>query len=339
MSEANYPARLNTHGISRVGMQTRFLFQNTVASGSVDSHIFNIPKLLSSANRKQFLNVHQNGTPMMYHIGLKVYGTDAEAVAYGAPNTYVTYESVVRFAAARERMYERAGIRLEDLGPYGRSFRPYLSPDHRNGVVVEIDTENVAGLGVAPHFQGDEWTYSVFGVATPMEEQSANSDLQKMDLVDTYEVAICGDTEIEGGLESSDPDKKSESTDYDSAIVVGMIDQWLDSFKKKPLTPSGEVIDANNYLLQLEGEQTPAKEEILEIVAENQQEGRPWDSDGSAYKSLAFLGYTRSILAGSDMVEVAAPCGLLQVAIENNSGSSETIKVVLEVTAMDQMVG
>lgn len=318
-------------------MMNRFLFQNSITSGSVESHIFNIPKLLSSCNRKQYSAVHPNGTPMVYAVNIKVFGTDAEALVMTAPNTYVTKEAVTRFALARERMYERAGISLKDLGPYGREFRPYLSVDHRNGTVVEIDTENGASLGITPPFQGDEWTYSVLGVATPMEEQSASADLQKMDLVDTYEVAILGDTEIEGGLSSSDSDKKSESTDYDSAVVVGMIDQWLDSFKMKPITPSGEVIDANNYLLQLEGEQSPAKEEVLEIVAENQQEGRPWDSDGSAYKSLAFNGYARSFLAGSDAIGVVAPCGLLQLSVENNHSSTETIKIVIEVADMAQM--
>ena len=320
-----------------VCMMDRFLFQNTIAAGSNETHIFNLAKLMSSVNRKSYSMVHENGRPMEYGVNIQVFGTDAEALVGTAPNTYVTQSAVERFANARKRMYERAGISMSDLGPYGREFRPYLSVDHRNGVVTEIAAQNAAGLGITPHFQGDEWTYSVLGVATPMNEASANADLQKMDLVDLYEVSILGTTEIEGGLPSSDADKKSESTDYDSAIVVGMVDQWLDSFKRRPLTTSGEAIDSNNYLLQLEGEQSPAKEEVLEIVKENQQEGRPWDADGSAYKDIHFNGYARSFLAGSNAIGVATPCGLLQLSLANNHSAQETIKVVLEVAYMKEM--
>ena len=161
---------------------------------------YNLPKLMSSANRKTYDNVDNQGNAQLYTIGMRVWGTNTEVLAGTAPNTYVTRRAVKAWHDARVKMYKRAGISMKSLG-YGRTLRPYLDINHENGTTTEIDSESdqvgTDSSGIAPPYTGDEWTYSRAAVATPIENTDSSNSGRQFDLVDTYSFTLCDVSRIE----------------------------------------------------------------------------------------------------------------------------------------------
>ena len=321
----NYFRYLETHAAS--------------GSGASKTNVFNMPKLMSSINRKEFHNVDYSGNAQLYTIGLKVFGTSADVEVYTAPNTYCTARAVKAWHDARVKMFRRAGIKMKDLG-YGRSLRPYLSVNHENGTTNEMDTES---SNLVPHFVGDEWTYSRAAVALPHEPDQTTGYIRGGDLVDTYSFTLCDASVVESAT-ADDPDESSSETDQDAFVSVGMIDEWLDSFKKRTALSDAsglehDVVDSDNALLQLMSDQGPQTEEVLELAESGQKESRPWqalNSDGH-YTSLNLQAFGRTLLNGSDYLVFQAPCGLFQLNTENKSGSSDVVSATMKVLAIEDM--
>lgn len=321
-----------------MAVNTKFLFLNALANGSttaqLESNVFNMAKLMNSANRtSEYRNVDNAGNAQMYTIGMKVTATKAHGLVYTAPHTYVTKNAVKEWHDARVKMYKRAGVSMKDLG-YGRQLRPYLDVDHENGTVVEIDTEDSASLGITPPFTGDEWTYSRAAVSTPAEAGSDTSSVQVRDLTDTYSFTLCGDSITEDGT-ADDPDQSSDDFDQDSFVSVGMLKEWLRSFRPKANASStNESIDDDNALLQLMYD-GPSSEEVLELAQEGQTEGRPWDLRGSTHYSLAYAGLCRAV-GESSYIVFQAPCGLFRLTLQSEA-AAETIFTEFDVLDVRDM--
>lgn len=322
-------------------VHNRFLFSNTVSAGANETHIFNFPKLMGSINRKSYHNVDTKGNAQNYVIGMKLYGTNATALSVVAPNTYYVRRAVKAWHDARMKMYRRAGISVKSLG-YGRNLRPYLNVAHETGSTVEIDTENDAALGITPPYSGDEWTYSRAAVAVGAEEgQSASGSHSMADLVDTYSFTLLGSSVFES-VTADDPDGSGSLADQDSYVSVGMVEEWLDSFKKRhhDNISANTIIDSDNALLGLISDQGPQKEEVLELAEEAQQEGRPWDgtADSTTFTAGVQGSWCRSVSGESSASVTVAPCGLLQLTLQNDETSgSETLVVEFEVLDISDM--
>ena len=324
-------------------MHNYFMWSNTHTNSTHKNHIFNMPKLMSSINRKEFHNVDYSGNAQLYTIGMKVFGNNADCEVFTAPVSYVTPRAIKAWHDARVKMFKRAGIKMKDLG-YGRSLRPYLSVLHENGGTTEVD---VASDNIVPPFAGDEWTYSRAAVATPIEEAHSGSAgtgyIREYDLVDTYSFTLC-DASVPESTTAEDVDASGSESDQDSFVSVGMISEWLDSFKQKsPGTDASGLeilgMDADNALLQLMSDQGPQTEEVLELAEEGQKEGRPWESlntDGT-YTGITLQSYARTLLNGSDYVVFQAPCGLFNLKTQNKSGSSDVISATFKVLAIEDM--
>ena len=321
-------------------VQTKFFFSNALADGSstreAETHVFNMAKLMSSVNRKGYHSVDHQGNAQMYTMGIKLFGTKADALVTAAPNAYYVRRAVKAWHDARVAMYKRAGITMKSLG-YGRALRPYLDVNHENGTTVEIDTEATVGsdsLAISPTASGDEWTYSRAAVSVPAEAAS-NTTANVMDLVDTYSFTILGDSVTEDGT-ADDPDESNPSTDQDSYVSVGMVAEWLGSFKKKSLTQASETIDSDNALLQLRSQQGSDKEEVLELAKDAQSEGRPWDADDAQFKTAVYQGFVTANSAESPYMVFQAPCGLFNLTL-GNSAAAETLYAELEVLDISDM--
>ena len=233
-------------------------------------------------------------------------------------------------------MYKRAGISMKSLG-YGRTLRPYLDVNHENGTTVEIDSEDSAALGISPDYSGDEWTYSRAAVATPIENPgSLTADIHSADLTDTYSFTILGDSVAESTTDDY-PDESTGVTQTDSFVSVGMVSEWLDSFKRKNLTSSDTIgIDPDNALLQLRSQQGADKEEVLELAKSNADEGRPWDLAGAQFTTAVQVGYCQSTGSESSYVVFRAPCGLFNLSLENTH-TAEKLNVEFEVLDISDM--
>ncbi len=319
---------------------TRFRFLNSVAdgTGNAETHAFNMPKLMGSINRKGYDNVDNQGNAQLYTIGMRLVGAKCEAIASCAPNTYVTRRAVKAWHDARVMMYKRAGISMKSLG-YGRTLRPYLDVNHENGTTVEIDSEVSATLGITPSYQGDEWTYSRAAVSVPIEAGDGTTNVQIRDLVDTYSFTLL-DASVTEDVTADSPDESGSQFDQDSFVSVGMIAEWLGSFKKRPDAFAGdnESVSPDNALLQLRSQQAADKEEVLELAQDAQREKRPWDLDNSSgqYSSLVGAAWIQSV-NDSQYVVFEAPCGLFNLSLQNTSGSTETLQVVFDVLSIEDM--
>ena len=311
-----------------------------MADGSSTStsltRVLNAPKLMSSCNRKGYDNVDSQGNAQLYTIGMRVFATGANVGVSTAPNTYVTRRAIKAWHDARVKMYKRAGVSMKSLG-YGRNLRPYLDVNHENGTTTEIDHEvdlnadgegTPAASGITPNFTGDEWTYSRAAVATPVENTELGAGPAMGDLVDTYSFTLC-DASVSEAVTPDSPDESSNQSDQDSFVSVGMLKEWLGSFRKQNIgTASGTVTDSNpidedNALLQLISQQGADKEEVLELARDAQKEVRPWDLGGPTHYSTMFAGYLRSVTSESSYIVFQAPCGLFNIDIENTAAAGE----------------
>ena len=275
------------------------------------------------------------GNAQLYTIGMRVFGT-CHNIVQTAPNTYVTRRAVKDWHDARVMMYKRAGIKMKDLG-YGRSLRPYLNVAHENGTTTEIDSEAQAGNALIPAYTGDEWTYSRAAVATPIENTLSGA-ASLYDMVDTYSFTLCGDSVTEDGTPDS-PDESGGGSDQDSFVSVGMLKEWLGSFKKKVVSTPGQFadeLDADNALLQLRSQQGADKEEVLELAEDAQNEARPWDLGGSTHYGLHYAGVAHAVASESSYIVFQAPCGLFEVGSYSDS-AAQTIYTEFEVLAIEDM--
>lgn len=323
-----------------VMVQTKFLFSNNLANGSStrtsETHVFNMPKLMGSVNRSSYHNVDNQGNAQMYTIGVKLFGTKADALVTAAPDAYYVRRAIKAWHDARVAMYKRAGISMKSLG-YGRALRPYLDVNHEKGDTVEIDSEATAGsdsLSISPAYSGDEWTYSRAAVATPAEVPHSGT-WAGGDLVDTYSFHILGDSVTED-VTADDPDESGGTSDQDSFVSVGMVAEWLGSFKKKSLTQAADTVDSDNALLQLMGQQGADKEEVLELAADTQAENRPWDLAGAQFKQAVYQGFCTSSGSESNMLVFNAPCGLFNLTL-GNSSAEEVVYADIEVLDIRDM--
>ncbi len=300
--------------------------------------VYNMPKLMSSANRKSFENVDTQGNAQMYTIGMRVWGTNTQVAANTAPNTYVTRRAVKAWHDARVKMYKRAGISMKSLG-YGRCLRPYLDVNHENGTTTEIDTESdLVGndaSGIYPAYTGDEWTYSRAAVTTPMESTAITTVYS---LTDTYSFTLC-DASVAESTTVDSPDESSDSEDQDQFVSVGMLSEWLGSFKKKVQSGSSDVqnLKPDNALLQLVSQQGPDKEEVLELAQDAQAELRPWDLGGATHYSTTAQVYGKALSGESAYVVFQAPCGLLSLTLQNDHSGAEAVRFQLEVLDISDM--
>ena len=319
-------------------MQNRFYFSDTLASSASSSHVFNLSKLMSSANRKNIPMVDRKGNAQLYTLKVRVIAADKALITtQAAPNTYVTKNAVKAWHEAREIMVRRTGQKMKDLGPYARHLRPFLNVDHENGTLVEVDTETATDVGLIgnTHFQGDEYTYTRLAVSTPAENTFSGTGQNNADGVDTYSLTLC-DSSVDEATTADDPDESSTGSDQDSFVSVGMIASWLGTFKQQDIGTDATNISPNNALLQLLVD-SPSSEEVLELIADAQVEGRPWDGDGSAYRTLT----TNSIMVASSNLNaeqiVHAPCGLLKIDIANAHTGSDTLNIEIECLAISDM--
>lgn len=308
-------------------MMNKFVFTNNVSAGALEQFVCNVPKLMSSANRKQFHNVDRNGNAQLYTLAITPMSTAQALSVWTAPNNYVTKRAVKAWHDARVKMLKRAGLSLKDLGPYGRTIRPYFNVAHENSSEAEA--------AFLPGFSGDEWTYTRLAVSTPAESTSSGN-INEFDLVDTYSLTLTGASVYESGTPDS-PDESGATTDEDSFVSVGMIGEWLDSFKKRPIpTHTDDIISSDNALLQLNVD-SASSEEVLEIVEDTNLEQPPWDGDGATYQNQLFADYIISTSHQSTRSIVQVPCGLFRFQQENFHSAGENCHVKIEVLAIEDM--
>ena len=317
--------------------QNKIFFSDTLAaadaSGDVQSTIFDLAKLASSLNRKHVPSVDRSGNAQMFVVAIRgIMGTNAFNVVRTAPNLYTTKAAVKAWHDARVKMVTRTGASMTDLGPYARHLRPFLNVNHENGTTPEqtADGSVAGGLPYNTFFQGDEYTRTRVAVATPVSSTELSGTQEFGDSVDTYSLTLC-DASVTENVTPDSPDESTGLSDQDSFVSVGMIKEWLTSINlKRGGLGDGVRIQKDNALLQLIAD-SQSSEEVLELVEDAAEEGRPWDLDGSAYTTLTgqAVYLTNTNQSATQIVHV--PCGLLELTQQNFHNASDIVYTEFEI--------
>ena len=168
-------------------MKTDITVQCEINNGTSTKVVLNLPKILSSYNRRGYNNVDERGNAQLYTVSASLIATNANGYILAAPNTYVTKRAVKDWHDAWVRRLRKAGIKRSDLGPYMKYLRPYLhrahyvseSGDTISGVtaIKELDTEvfdnggsPAVDEGLMTPWAGEEWSYTQI-VATPLVDR------------------------------------------------------------------------------------------------------------------------------------------------------------------------
>jgi hypothetical protein len=328
-------------------MKTDITIQTELTNGATQSFYLNLPKILSSYNRKGMNMVDGNGNAQLYTVSASLIGSNANATLSAAPNCYPTKRAVKDWHAAWVRRLRKAGIRRDDLGPYMKYLRMYLDRAHYVGAggtaisgvtgVAELDTEEIdtsasagsQGSQMFPKWAGEEWSYTEI-VHTNPADGASNSLTAASRLVGEYSLTLC------------DQDAEDADASNRDLITGGMIYSWLGSFTQTPTPTEAETLidptnQKDNSLMSLRDSDLSSAE-LLDMAQEAVQEKAPWDRDGSSYYTPTVTGGVMAARSGSSNTIVAeAPCGLLLFKGTNDANGSEFCYLNLEVVGIEDM--
>lgn len=315
-------------------------------NGSNTSFVLNLPKILSSYNRKGMNMVDGQGNAQLYTVSASLIGTNANATFQAAPNCYPTKRAVKDWHNAWVRRLRKAGIRRDDLGPYMKYLRMYLDRAHYVGEggtaitgvtgITELDTEvlDVGGspavdFGLYQAWAGEEWSYTEIVATSPADPDSV-ATIVSNELVDEYPLTLC------------DVDAEESDDDTRTLVTAGMIYSWLGSFTQTPTPSEAETLidptnQQDNALLSLRDSDLSSGE-LLDMAQEAVQEKAPWDRDGSSYYTPSVTGGIMAARNGiSNTIVAEAPCGLLRFTGTNDNNGAEICYLNIEVVGIEDM--
>ena len=324
--------------------KTDIMVQAAVTNGTTTKVILNLPKILSSYNRRGMNNVDERGNAQLYTVSASLLGANANGSILAAPNCYYTKRAVKDWHDAWVRRLRKAGIKREDLGPYMKYLRPFLNRAHYEshtsdditGVdpITELDEEVYSWDGssgvkeaIVPKWAGEEWTYTEI-VHTNALPGGTGTSATGDRAVAEYFLTLC------------DQDADDDAV-YD-VKTAGIIYSWLGSFTQRPTPTEAETIvqadDTNdNRLLSLRDSDLSSGE-LSEMLEDSVQEKAPWDRDGSSYYTPTITGGVMAARSGSSNTIIAeVPCGLMQLNIENDDNGTQVVYVNLEVLSIEDM--
>lgn len=111
----------------------------TVSNGNfAQTHLISLPKDLSIVNRRGYASTTRKGVPLVFKVAATVYPSGLDGSGYvtsvssdvkttvkflGCQNNWVYRNAAVKWHAARENMFKRAGIKKSERGAYSHEIR------------------------------------------------------------------------------------------------------------------------------------------------------------------------------------------------------------------------
>ena len=330
-----------------INMKIDITIQCEINNGTSTQFVLNLPKILSSYNRRGMNNVDERGNAQLYTVSASLVATNANGYILAAPNTYVTKRAVKDWHDAWVRRLRKAGIKREDLGPYMKYLRPYLhrahyvseSSDTISGVtaIKELDVEifdnggsPAVDEGLMTPWAGEEWTYTEIVATNPIDIDHSNSLDGTSEFIDEYFLTLC------------DQDAEANDSESRQLKTAGMIYNWLGSFTQRPTPSEAETLvdptnTQDNALMALRDSDLSSGE-LLDMAQEAVQEKAPWDRDGSRYYLADIQGGVMAARSGSSNTIISeVPCGLMQLHIDNDDNGAAVAYVNLEVLSIEDM--
>ena len=302
-------------------MQTKIVWNESIADGATESHWFDFAQIFSKFNRRQYHQVDGKGNAQVYLVKITqatytgADQGDVRSSLFTAPNTYVTKQAVKAWHKARVAMFDKAGIKMKTLSPYTRNLRMKLetgAPD--NGTTA---SELVSGT---PEL-------STMVNSGQFDEENTGA-VTGDDLVDLYTLHL---------LDNHVVTQTAETTKYTS---VGVNQSWLDA-RRKPYLVTDAGLETGVSATTVQHGENPLfearalsgiAEEIIGVAQDEQVQQPPWaDSDQTGLVTAAAM-YTANNSTQEVILEV--PCGLMKANIQDLR-STNAVNLVWNIELLD----
>ena len=306
--------------------------QNTIAYANLQkSNYLNLARDLSWMNSKNHEHTDRDGHVLGYICNIKIHSPVSTSMRYDvAPNTWKMRNSFRKWHAYRSLMFTEAGVSDSEQGRYGKTIRPYLDFNMKDGNILNpIGWET--GPGVPPEQpvnQTQEWTYTQIAAAPGFQASAVGTEGAAA--VDVYELHICG--------ENQDSTTTTLGTEYYSS--VGMIHSYNQD-RQEVVTPTldSQTIEGhNNPLALLRQAGAVSGGAVMDIVQDQELEAPPYDINDNGWSIYPALADIMQINPGYDgtasvpvlkSTQLFVPAGLLYIGSEvAQAGSTLLVDVV-----------
>ena len=160
--------------------QNKIMYAGAAVSNGnfAQTHILCLPKDLSILNRRGYASTTRKGVPLIYRVAATVYPSGLDGSGYvtsvssdvkttvkflGCQNNWVMKNAAVKFHAAREKMFRKAGIKKAHRGAYAHEVRyGYSAYGDAANFAAPVDGDGAA-------FTGGTWDLSQFTTEDDVE--------------------------------------------------------------------------------------------------------------------------------------------------------------------------
>ena len=298
-----------------------------LTSGTVSGYL-NLPKDLSALNRRGYASTDRKGVPWVFRCRLDYYlqdedmngvsaavGTDfaSSLDVYGVQNNWTVRNAAVKWHAARENMYRRAGIPKKDRGAYAGAIR-YNYDGNADTWLVPID-------GDGNPFTGGVWdaTNIITAADAAVALKLVGLGLDEESGAAATALNISHSYLMSRGQMLSDTNPEIEETPADLSILRGLL---ADD------EPSGTRIDDINAEARDEHDNPPY--ELIDI-----------SDSGDVNHDITepvFLGRALASLGagfGSCVVDIPFGIADMNASVHDAAGTSVTTSGLVMVTVLD----
>ena len=229
---------------------------------------YNVARDLSRVNSKNEEVTDREGHVFGYLCNVTLEGTGpAKISVVAAPNSWKMRNAVRKTHFLREHMFSESGVTKSEKGKYGQTIRMHLQTNMVDATAYkEAQFSFPQGSIASTAFDVGEWTYSRLA-SSPSFDQRPITDNTTLPLVDTYDIAICGQN-----IETTEP---TLAKTFDT---IGMIHSYnLDRMEQVPdATAATSLVNPNNPFAMLKS-QSVSGGEIVNIASDQELEEPPYD--------------------------------------------------------------
>ena len=308
-------------------MSQNTLFYSDLENGT---QFFNLFRDLSFMNSKNYEHSDRDGDVLGALVNIKIIGSITNSISFStAPNTWKMRNAFKKWHAYRNLMLSEAGVTEDEKGRYGKTIRPYLDADMKDGSIREP-------LGWDLSAQTQEWSYTQIAAVPGFDAAGIGTDGKE--IVDVYDLNICGVNQVDHTA--------TNGTQYYSA--VGMIHSYNQD-RQEVVTPTvdSETIEGqNNPLALLRQGGSVSGGEVMDIVQDQELERPPYDITDNGFSVQNVISDIMQINPGYDgtssvpvirQTTMFVPAGLLRMFTFSADTSADVLIDVLDIVRCKDM--
>ena len=300
---------------------------NYTAQTGSDTEYYNLARDLSFLNARNEEVTDRDGHLYGYWAKVRTLSAAEDVLAISQiPNTWKVRNSFRKFHFARNQMFKDAGVTKKEMGKYGRTLRPYFSPDHLTNGSLDPQIWMVGSGELEPAgLQGGEWTYTTLASSPTVTADIEWDSIDEIAPVDDWTLTVLG-------VHQAEATSAAGVKTWDS---VGMVMAYnTDRMEQVPdATEHTSVTGFNNPLASL-ATQTLTSGEIVDIAEDQQLEEPPYsvkdtgDSTNAVYHLMPVAAGGDNTAAMRNWGLFFFPAGLISLTHNFSASSALEIEVI-----------